>query len=56
MNIKKATLTAGIVFTLIGLIAGLVISSNLNIQTKGYTEGPRISKESIDILSKTGQA
>lgn len=56
MNIKKATLAVGVIFTIIGLIAGLVISSNLNIQVRGYTQEPGISKESIDILSKTGQA
>lgn len=44
------------VFLLSGLIIGLVISSGFNLHTKAYTQEPGISKESIDILSRTGRA
>lgn len=55
MTPKKRTLLIAATFTLVGLIIGLVISSNFNFHSKAYTEEP-ISKEAIDILSKTGQA
>lgn len=55
MTPQKRTLLIAATFTLIGLIIGLVISSNFNFHTKAYTE-ELISKEAIDILSKTGQA
>lgn len=55
MTPKKRTLLIAATFMLIGLIIGLVISSNFNFHSKAYTEEP-ISKEAIDILSKTGQA
>jgi serine protease Do len=44
------------VFTLIGLIAGLGISSNFNFHTKGYTDDSTVSKEAFEILDKTNQA
>lgn len=40
----------------IGLILGLTLTSILHIQSNGYTEEPKISKEAIDILSKAGEA
>lgn len=55
MTLKKRTLLIAATFTLIGLIIGLVISSNFNPHTNAYAE-ETISKEAIDILSKTGQA
>lgn len=55
MNKNKKILTA-LVFVLVGVIIGLGISSNLNLNTKAYTEEPKISKESIELLSKAGQA
>lgn len=53
---KKTALIYGATLILIGLIIGLGISSNFNWHSKAYTEEARISKEAIDILSKTGQA
>lgn len=56
MVIKKRILIFATIFTLIGLILGLAISSNLNLHSRAYTEDSKISQEAIDILSKTGQA
>lgn len=53
---KKRTLIYGATLILIGLIIGLGISSNLNLLSNAFTQETNISKESIDILSKTGQA
>ena len=56
MTQKKRTLIFGTTLILIGTILGLVISSNFNLHSNGYTEEANISKEAIDILTKTGQA
>ncbi len=55
MNIKKVV-AVGMVFTIIGLIIGLAISSQFNIQSKGYSQDAVISKDAIDLLTKTNQA
>ena len=46
----------GITFIMIGLVLGLVISSNFNVQTPGNSQEPKISQESIDILSRSSKA
>ncbi len=56
MTFKKRTLIIASTFTIIGLIIGFGLSTNLNLHSKAYTEDLKISKEAIDILSKTGQA
>jgi serine protease Do len=56
MNRSKRHLILVSASILIGLIMGLAISSSLDLHTKAYTEDIKISKEAIDILSKTGQA
>lgn len=53
---KKQALIYGITLVLVGLIIGLGISTNFNLLPNGHTQEPTISKESMDILSKTGQA
>ncbi len=55
MTMKKVA-ALGMVFTIVGLIVGLTISSQFNIQSKGYSQDAFISKDSIDILTKTNQA
>ncbi|MCX8070368.1 MAG: DegQ family serine endoprotease, partial [Thermodesulfovibrionales bacterium] len=55
MTVKKV-LAVAVVFSIVGLIVGLTISSNFNIQTKAHTEDVTISREAIDILTKTNQA
>ncbi|MGD0281268.1 MAG: DegQ family serine endoprotease [Dissulfurispiraceae bacterium] len=52
---KKAYAIAAL-FTIVGLVLGLSISSSLGIHAKAYSEEPKISKEAIDILSKTNEA
>jgi serine protease Do len=53
---KKRPLIYGATLIVIGLIIGLGISSTFNLHSKAFTEEATISKEAIDILSKTGQA
>lgn len=56
MTRTKRNLIYGATLILIGLILGLGISSNFNLLSNAFTQETNISKESIDILSKTGQA
>jgi S1-C subfamily serine protease len=53
---KKPTLIYGAILILVGLIIGLGISSSLNLLPDAFTQEANISKESIDILSKTSHA
>lgn len=43
-------------FTIVGLVIGIGISSSLNIHSMAYSAEPKISKEAIDILSRTNDA
>lgn len=56
LSLRKNKPAIAIVFTIVGLIIGLGISTGLNLNSTAYTEEPKISKEAIDILSRTGQA
>lgn len=56
MTFKKKSFFIAATFTLIGLIIGLGLSSNLSFHSKAYTQESKISQESVDILSKTSQA
>ncbi len=56
MEHKKRSFIIAVAFTIIGLIAGLAISSNSSFYGKAYAAEPKISKNAVDILSKTGQA
>jgi serine protease Do len=56
MSGNKRNMTLAFTFLIVGLIIGLGISSNFNFLTKGYTDEVKISKEAIDILTKTNQA
>ena len=56
MERQKKMLVVAAFFVTVGLVIGLAISSNLNFFTQGYTQEVKISKESIDILSKMNQA
>lgn len=53
---KKQALIYGSTLILVGLIIGLGISTNLNLLSNGHTQEASISKEAVDILSRTGQA
>ncbi len=52
---NKTYAIAGL-FTTVGLLVGLIISSSLGIDTKASSEEPKISKEAIAVLSKTDEA
>lgn len=56
MAIGKKRLLFAAVFTVIGLIIGLGISSDLDLQANAYTQDLNISNEAVEILSKTNQA
>jgi serine protease Do len=53
---RKARIPTATIFIVIGLIIGVIISSNINLLTEGYTEDIKISKESIDALTKINEA
>jgi serine protease Do len=52
---KKPWISA-VLFIVIGLITGLAISSRFDFHESGYAEEAAVSKEAIDLLSKTNQA
>src|SRR5208283_2460021 len=54
--INKKTYAIAALFTIVGLVLGLSISSSLGIHAKAYSEEPGISKGALDILSKTDEA
>ena len=56
MNRRQRSIAVAVIFLSVGLIVGLVVSSSLNIFTRGYTEDGKISQESIDSLGKLNQA
>jgi serine protease Do len=56
MTFRKKPLYIATLFTIVGLILGLTIASNLNFHTNGHTEEADISNESIDFLSNTNRA
>ncbi len=53
---KKRSLFFATMLIIIGLVMGFVISSSLNLQSVAHTQESKISKESIDILTKAGEA
>jgi serine protease Do len=52
---KKHWISAAL-FIIIGLVTGLTLSSQLNLHSNGIAEDARISKEAVDLLSKTSRA
>jgi serine protease Do len=56
MNVKSKRILLGSLFVLIGIIIGLAISSDLNIFNKGYSTESKISKESVDLLTRINDA
>ncbi|MCS7164266.1 MAG: DegQ family serine endoprotease [Thermodesulfovibrio sp.] len=56
MRMNKKYIISGIILIFIGITIGLIISSKLDIQSKGFSEDYKISKESQEILSKFGNA
>jgi serine protease Do len=56
MVFRKKPLVVAAIFTIVGLIIGLGISSNFSFNSDGYAKETTISKEAVDTLSKTNQA
>ncbi len=56
MERRKRPFVIAATFTVVGLIMGLIVSSNSVFSSKAYSAEPKISKGAIDILSRTGQA
>ncbi|MEW6417646.1 MAG: DegQ family serine endoprotease [Nitrospirota bacterium] len=56
MIFRKKPLVIATVFTIVGLIIGLGISSKFNLNSNGYAKDITIPKEAVEILSKTNQA
>jgi len=56
MERNRKRLAFAVFFIAVGIITGLAVSSNLNIFNRSYGEEVKISKESIDVLSKMNQA
>ncbi|HMK49282.1 MAG TPA: DegQ family serine endoprotease [Thermodesulfovibrionales bacterium] len=56
MILRNKPLVTASVFTIIGIIFGLAISTGFNLNSKGYSQETRISKESIETLSKLDSA
>lgn len=56
MRNKRRPLIYAATLVLVGMIVGLGISSNFNWHSKAFTQETNISKEAVDILSKTGLA
>lgn len=51
---NKKAISIAVFFTVVGLILGLTLSSNLDLQTKAYTT--EVSKETVETLSKISKA
>jgi serine protease Do len=56
MILRKKPLFVAVIFTIIGLIVGIGISTKFSFNPDGYAKDITISKEAVDILSKTNQA
>jgi len=56
MIFMKSNPVLAAVFTIIGLVVGLTISSAFTLHQNSYAEDAKISKEALDVLSKTNQA
>jgi len=53
---KKRLLIIAVLFTLFGVVTGTIISSHFQIPVNSYAAEPAISKEAIEMLTKTNQA
>ncbi len=56
MILRNRPMVTASIFTMVGIIFGVVISSGFNLHSKGYTEEATISRESIETLSKMDSA
>jgi serine protease Do len=56
MILRKKPFVTAALFSLIGIILGLVISTGFNWPSKGYSGEAKISKETLETLSKMDEA
>lgn len=56
MFFGRKKIYSSVVFIIIGIVTGLVISSFYNFQPHSFAESPKISEDSVNFLTKTGQA
>ncbi len=56
MERGRGGLVIALTSAIVGVIIGLVISSNSALFSNAYSAEPKIPKEAVEILSKTGQA
>jgi serine protease Do len=53
---RKTIVNVAVIFTVVGLILGLVLSSSLDIQDKAYTETPIVPEDAVKTLSAVSNA
>jgi serine protease Do len=53
---EKRRIAKGAILVVAGVVMGLIISSNFNLFTTGYTEEAKISKEAVDLLTRINEA
>lgn len=56
MERGRGGLVIAVASVVVGIIIGLVISTNSALLSKAYSAEPKIPKEAVELLSKTGQA
>ncbi|HMK59974.1 MAG TPA: DegQ family serine endoprotease [Dissulfurispiraceae bacterium] len=56
MVTKKRVMLIAIAFAMAGVIAGLGMSIGLNLNSPAYSEEPKISRDAIDVLSRSDWA
>jgi len=53
---EKRRIAKGAILIVAGVVMGLIISSNFNLFTTGYTEEAKISKDAVDLLTRINEA
>jgi serine protease Do len=53
---EKRRIAKGAILIVAGVVMGLIISSNFNLFTPGYTEEAKISKDAVDLLTRINEA
>jgi serine protease Do len=53
---RKTKLGMAVVFTIVGIVVGLTLSSNFDIQTKGYSDDVNVSEEAVQALTRVSDA
>ncbi len=53
---EKRRMAKSAILVVAGVVMGLIISSNFNLFTTGYTEEAKISKDAVDLLTRINEA